>query len=243
MRVPLIITLICFAARLASAANAPEFDTKGYCKKTNDIVDSHSNKSYDNCINSEKKAQELLPSLIDAISLEDLNNCINKASKNKLGSYVELAVCIELNPSFGWRKDTSSASAALSEHAGAVELASQTIVPPDSPITLSKAGPQTQASKFHFDHNLDVGVVDSEVRELQIYLNTNGFSVADDGPGSPGHEVDVFGANTRDALGKFQTAHAMQILVPFGFTKATGRLGNATRKYINETQSAQARNP
>jgi putative peptidoglycan binding protein len=243
MRVPLIITLICFAARLASAANAPEFDTKGYCKKTNDIVDSRFNKGYDNCINSEKKAQELLPSLIDAISPEDLDICINKASKNKLGSYVELAVCIELNPNFGWGKDTSSASANLSKHAGAVKPVSQTVVSPVDSITLGKAGPQIQASKFHFDHNLDVGAVDSDVRELQIYLNANGFSVADDGPGSPGHEVDVFDANTRIALGKFQAAHATQILLPFGITKATGRFGNATRKYINETQSAQARNP
>jgi hypothetical protein len=243
MRVPLIITLICFAAPFASAANVPDFDTEGYCKKTRDIVDSQSDKDYDYCIHSEKKAQELLAKLIDAIPVEGVNNCINKASKNNFGSYVELAVCIELHPSFGASKNTSPTSADLSAHARAAEPVSQTAVPSVNSTKLSEAGLQTQASKFRFDHNLDFGTVDPDVRELQIYLNTSGFRVADNGPGSPGHEVDVFDAATRVALSKFQTAHAAQILVPFGITKGTGRFGNATRKYINEMQSAQAHNP
>src|SRR5271156_5416273 len=121
MRAPLIITLICFAAPLASATNVPDFDTKVYCKKTNYIVDSQSDKNYDYCIHSERKAQELLTKLIDAISAEEVNNCINKDSKNDLGSYVELAVCIELHPSFGASKNTSPTSADLSAHARAAE--------------------------------------------------------------------------------------------------------------------------
>ena len=89
MRAPLIITLICFTSTFASAANVPDFDTKGYCKRTNDIVDPQSDKNYDYCIHSEKKAQELLTKLVDVISVEEVNNRINKASKNNLGSYVE----------------------------------------------------------------------------------------------------------------------------------------------------------
>jgi len=249
MRAPLIITLICFAAPLASAANVPDFDTKGYCKKTNDIVDTQSDNNYDYCIHSERKAQELLTKLIDAISVEEVNNCINKASKNNLGSYVELAVCIELHPSFASSKNTSPTSADLSAHTRAAEPVSQTVVPSVNSTTLSEAGSQIeadsqiQASKVRFDHNIDFGAVDPDVRDLQIYLNTNGFRVADNGPGSPGHEVDVFDVATRVALSKFQTAHAAQILVPFGITKGTGRFGNATRKYINEMQSTQAHNP
>jgi len=243
MRVPLIITLICFTAPFASAANVPDFDTEGYCKKTRDIVDSQSDKDYDYCIHSERKAQELLAKLIDAIPVEGVNNCINKASKNNFGSYVELAVCIELHPSFGSSKNTSPTAADLSAHARATEPVPQTAVPSVNSTKLSEAGSQTQASKFRFDHNLDFGTVDPDVRELQIYLNTNGFRVADHGPGSPGQEVDAFDAATKVALSKFQTAHATQILVPFGITKGTGRFGNATRKYINEMQSAQAHNP
>ena len=197
MRTPIIIILICFAAPFASAANVPDFDMKGYCNKTDDIVDQQSDKNYDYCIHSEKKAQELLTKLIDAISVEEVNNCINKTSKNNLGSYVELAVCIELHPSFGSGKNTSSTSADLSARARAAESVSQTVVPSVNSTTLSEAGSQIQASNFRFDHNIDFGAVDPDVRELQIYLNTNGFRVADNGPGSPGHEVDVFDTATR----------------------------------------------
>ena len=125
MRIPIIIILICFAAPFASAANVPDFDMKGYCKKTDDIVDQQSDKNYDYCIHSEKKAQELLTKLIDAISVEEVNNCINKTSKNNLGSYVDLAVCIELHPSFWSGKNTSSTSADLSARARAAEPVSQ----------------------------------------------------------------------------------------------------------------------
>jgi hypothetical protein len=57
MRAPLIITLICFAAPLASDANVPDFDTKGYCKKINYIVNQQSGKNYDYCIHSEKSTR------------------------------------------------------------------------------------------------------------------------------------------------------------------------------------------
>ena len=243
MRTPTIIILICFAAPLASATNVPDFDMKGYCKKTNDIVDPQSDKNYDYCIHSEKKAQELLTKLIDAISVEEVNNCINKISRNNLGSYVELAVCIELHPSFGSSKNTSSTSAVLSAHARAAEPVSQTVSLPLIRLRSARLAHKFKRNNFRFDHNIDFGAADPDVRELQIYLNTNGFRVADNGPGSPGHEVDVFDAATKVALSKFQTAHAAQILVPFGITKGTGRFGNATRKYINEMQSAQAHNP
>jgi hypothetical protein len=61
MGVPLVVTLICFVARLVSAVNVPDFDAKGYCKNTNDIVDFgivdlQSNKSYEHCIDSEKES-------------------------------------------------------------------------------------------------------------------------------------------------------------------------------------------
>jgi hypothetical protein len=42
-----------------------------------------------------KKAREILPQLIDAMPVEDVNNCISKAFKNNPGPYVELAVYID----------------------------------------------------------------------------------------------------------------------------------------------------
>jgi len=78
-------------------------------------------------------------------------------------------------------------------------------------------------TEFHFEHNFGIGATGRDVRELQVFLNANGFPVADSGPGSPGNEVDVFGTNTRNAVIKFQTAHGLT---------ATGFFGSATRKYI-----------
>lgn len=48
-----------------------------------------------------------------------------------------------------------------------------------------------------------------EVRLLQQYLNTHGYSIAPSGVGSKGHETQYFGAATRAALKKFQQAHGL----------------------------------
>jgi parallel beta-helix repeat protein len=62
-------------------------------------------------------------------------------------------------------------------------------------------------------------------RELQRFLNTNGFPIAPSGPGSLNNETDIFGALTRQALIKFQQAN--------GITPALGIFGPITRAFIN----------
>lgn len=99
-----------------------------------DIVDLQSNKSYEHCIDSEKKAREILPQLIDAMPVEDVNNCVSKTFKNNSGPYVELAVYIDLNSSFGLGKiHYHPTSADLSEHARGGTISEsegpQTVVP------------------------------------------------------------------------------------------------------------------
>jgi len=44
-----------------------------------------------------------------------------------------------------------------------------------------------------FNRNLTVGSVGSDVKCLQVLLNTNGFKVATTGAGSPGAETSTFG--------------------------------------------------
>jgi hypothetical protein len=76
-----------------------------------------------------------------------------------------------------------------------------------------------------FARNLTIGSTGPDVKALQIYLNTHGFILATTGPGSPGHETNLFGALTRDALAKFQAAK--------GISPAAGYFGPLTRAYVN----------
>lgn len=62
-----------------------------------------------------------------------------------------------------------------------------------------------------------------EVKELQQFLNTHGFTVSRTGPGSLGNETDYFGPATYRALVRFQAAHGLP---------ATGYFGPMTRRLV-----------
>lgn len=72
-----------------------------------------------------------------------------------------------------------------------------------------------------------VGMRGDDIRALQQFLNTHGFTLATEGPGSPGSETDFFGALTRAALARFQLANN---IVP-----AVGYFGPITRGVIGGT--------
>ncbi len=78
------------------------------------------------------------------------------------------------------------------------------------------------------------GSVGRDVRLLQIFLNTQGFTVSKSGAGSVGKETTFFGPLTRRALIRFQDAHADDILKPLNLKKGTGYLHEATIKFMNE---------
>ena len=84
-----------------------------------------------------------------------------------------------------------------------------------------------------FKTEIKMGSITEDVRELQRFLNKNGFPVAKTGPGSPGKETNVFSTGTQAALMKFQEKYKKQILVPAGLNKPNGVLGPNTRKLIN----------
>jgi peptidoglycan hydrolase-like protein with peptidoglycan-binding domain len=72
--------------------------------------------------------------------------------------------------------------------------------------------------------DLQIGMVGSDVKTLQVYLNGHGFPVAASGAGSSGNETTKFGAATKAAVIKLQTAA--------GISPAAGYLGAKTRAYI-----------
>jgi hypothetical protein len=75
-----------------------------------------------------------------------------------------------------------------------------------------------------FTRSLTLGSSGADVKALQEYLNTHGFTVATTGPGSAGNETTYFGRATRIALAKFQKAK--------GISPAVGYFGVLTRAYV-----------
>jgi peptidoglycan hydrolase-like protein with peptidoglycan-binding domain len=75
-----------------------------------------------------------------------------------------------------------------------------------------------------FTRNLEEGMTGDDVKQLQIYLNTHGYIVADTGAGSPNHETNLFGSATKSALIKFQKDN--------NITPAIGYFGEVTRGYV-----------
>ena len=75
-----------------------------------------------------------------------------------------------------------------------------------------------------FTRNLAYGSAGEDVKLLQMFLNTHGYTIATTGPGSLGNETTYFGQATQSALIKFQTAQ--------GITPAVGFFGLVTRKVV-----------
>lgn len=73
-----------------------------------------------------------------------------------------------------------------------------------------------------------------DVRELQKLLNDKGYTVAEEGPGSPGEETDFYGPATEQAVADFQESYSEEILEPLNLEEGTGFLGEMTREKIME---------
>lgn len=80
---------------------------------------------------------------------------------------------------------------------------------------------QTTAS---FSRTLTMGSSGEDVRSLQKFLNSRGFTISTSGPGSPGNETSLFGDLTRQALMKYQQANNIY--------PAVGFFGPLTKKFV-----------
>ena len=70
---------------------------------------------------------------------------------------------------------------------------------------------------------LSPGDTHDDIYRLQVFLNENGYTIAHEGPGSPGNESPVFGPATERALKIFQLINGIPV---------TGNLDKATRDII-----------
>lgn len=97
-------------------------------------------------------------------------------------------------------------------------------------INLASA-PEILPPEAKFSQDLKPGVSNSQVRDLQKFLNQNDYQLSQSGPGSPGRETDYFGPLTAQALAKFQKANSLN---------EDGYLGPITRQFINSLYSPLA---
>jgi peptidoglycan hydrolase-like protein with peptidoglycan-binding domain len=74
-----------------------------------------------------------------------------------------------------------------------------------------------------FTKDMGIGNTGSDVKRLQVFLNSNGYIVANSGAGSKGKETEMFGNATKKALMRFQKDKGLP---------ATGFFGPKTRAVI-----------
>lgn len=103
---------------------------------------------------------------------------------------------------------------------------------PASPTPVAPALVQAAPQAAFFRH-LEEGNTGEDVKRLQRFLNTNGYVVANVGPGSTGQETETFGPATKAALIKFQLAKG---IIPSANALGAGRLGPATSATVNSLQ-------
>ncbi|MDO8620098.1 MAG: peptidoglycan-binding domain-containing protein, partial [bacterium] len=99
--------------------------------------------------------------------------------------------------------------------------------------TPSIAIANNQNSKISFTKPLKLGSRGADVQNLQIFLNTNGFTVAPTGAGSKGLETTYFGPATARAVTRFQEAYRSEILTPNNLSRGTGYFGPSTLRKLN----------
>lgn len=75
-----------------------------------------------------------------------------------------------------------------------------------------------------FNRDLKLNSIGEDVKALQIYLNTHGYTLTNTGPGSLNNETNYFGSLTRQALIRFQKDN--------NITPAVGYFGPITREFI-----------
>jgi len=82
---------------------------------------------------------------------------------------------------------------------------------------------------FCFNKNLSPYKSDSDIKYLQVFLNSQGFIAT-----LSGSENNYYGMETVLALVSFQEHYSSDILTPAGLIVGTGNFGTSTRKKIND---------
>ncbi len=106
---------------------------------------------------------------------------------------------------------------------------------------LSRSVNYKPTSTYVFKRTLQLGSKGVDVKQLQIFLNTHGYIVSQNGADSPGNETTIFDQATKTALARLQTDHPKEILIPQGLKAKTGIFANFSRAYVNGVLAKEAR--
>ena len=117
----------------------------------------------------------------------------------------------------------SSSGSSRSTRSGS-SSSSQVVCPKGSIYSPTTGKRCTTFTNYSFKRDLTIGSRGEDVKQLQQYLNNNGFPIASSGDGSKGRETTYFGPATRNALIKFQQAKKI--------TPSAGYFGSKSRLYI-----------
>ena len=93
-------------------------------------------------------------------------------------------------------------------------------------VCADTSAPPVPAVAASFARDLTLGSTGADVKALQVFLNTKGFTVAQIGPGSKGQETSFFGPATMRALAQFQATR--------GIFPAQGYFGPKTRAAVGK---------
>lgn len=103
-------------------------------------------------------------------------------------------------------------------------------------LNISTVVPPVQATtplSYTFIRTLRLGIKGEDVKALQVFLNSRGFTVSSTDAGSPGQETTFYGVATSRAVTRFQEYYRSEILVPNDLTQGNGYFGPSTLKKAN----------
>jgi Putative peptidoglycan binding domain len=239
VRTSIVIGLAWFSTAAFPAA-LPSFDVKAACAIFNHDDGSEISSLYRDCLENELAARNHLSETIVGTSDSSVKSCTDAISKDGPPSYLALLGCVgqtSKQPPIVAKGEPSAVAPNASSPSDAAGPGKDGVAAQSAPIsdpTINSPMQSVVSGGFQFTHDLSIGAVGPDVKELQLFLNAHGAQVASDGPGSPGKEANIFGPSTKAALIKFQEAHASELLPSSGASRATGFFGATTRSYVNK---------